>query len=165
MQHAGRLPFALSLVAASVVASVALAVAGCGAHSFGKKDDSAIRNLLGAQQQAWNSGNLDGYMAGYLKSDELVFTSEGLIRKGWDETYAKYRERYGTDRATMGTLVFDIVSIQSLGGDGAIVLGRWKLTDTPEPGDGIFSVALRRTAKGWRIVHDHTTANPKPVVP
>lgn len=158
---------ARSLTTTSSLLVVALvgALAGCGAHSFGKKDDGAIRNLLGAQQQAWNKGDLDGYMAGYLKSDELVFTSGGLVRNGWDETYAKYKERYGTARETMGTLVFDIMSIQSLGGDGAIVLGRWKLTDTPEPGEGIFSVALRRTPKGWRIVHDHTTKMPESIVP
>lgn len=150
---------------ALLVTALVTALAGCGAGSFSKKDDSAIRNLLGAQQQAWNSGDLDGYMAGYLKSDELVFTSGGLVRKGWEETYAKYKERYGTSRETMGTLVFDIMSIQALGGGGAVVLGRWKLTDTPEPGEGIFTVALRRTGKGWRIVHDHTSTFSQPIVP
>jgi ketosteroid isomerase-like protein len=144
---------------------VSFAAAGCGGGTFRKSDDAAIRNLLGAQQQAWNAGDLDSYLAGYLKSPELVVTSGGLLRTGGAETYAMYGERSGTDRATMGTLVFDIVSVQALGGDGAVVLGRWKLTDTAEPGAGVFSVALRRTAKGWRIVHDHTSLNPEPIVP
>lgn len=152
----------MSKLAALVLASL---VAGCGAHAFTKSDDSAIRGLLGAQQQAWNRGDLEAYMAGYLHSPELVFTSGGLVRQGWDETLAKYKAKYGESKATMGTLVFDIVSIQALGGDGAVVLGRWHLTDTPESGSGIFSVVLRRTGDGWRVVHDHTSADPKPIVP
>ena len=144
---------------------LALGVAACGAHAFSKSDDTAIRKLLGAQQQAWNRGDLEAYMAGYLRSPELVFTSGGLIRQGWDETYAKYKAKYGESQSTMGTLVFDILSIQPLGGDGAIVLGRWLLTDTPEKGGGVFSVALRRTGDGWRVVHDHTSADPEPIVP
>jgi hypothetical protein len=49
--------------------------------------------------------------------------------------------------------------VQQLGADGAIVLGRWKLTDTPNTGSGVFSVALRRTRRGWLVVHDHTSSD------
>lgn len=101
-------------------------------------------------------------MRGYVKSDELVFTSGSKIRKGWDETYAKYKAKYGNDRSTMGTLAFDILDVQALGADGAIVLGRWSLTNTPVAGGGVFSVALERTAAGWVVVHDHTSADPAP---
>jgi ketosteroid isomerase-like protein len=150
----------------SKLAAFALLFAtACGGHAFTTSDDRAIRGLLGAQQQAWNRGDLEAYMAGYLRSQELVFTSGGLVRQGWDETLAKYRARYGESQATMGTLVFDILSIQALGSDGAVVLGKWTLTDTPESGSGIFSVVLRRTGDGWRVVHDHTSSDPKPIVP
>jgi ketosteroid isomerase-like protein len=33
------------------------------------------------------------------------------------------------------------------------------LTATPNAAAGVFSVALERTAEGWRIVHDHTSAD------
>lgn len=114
--------------------------------------------MLAAQQAAWNAGDLEGYMAGYAKSDALVFTSGSKVRRGWRETHDKYKARYGSDRSTMGTLAFEILSVQSLGADGAVVLGRWALTNTPAAGSGIFSVALERTSAGWLVVHDHTSS-------
>ena len=118
-----------------------------------------MRNVLAAQQAAWNRGDLSGYMAGYVRAPELVFTSGSKIRRGWQETHDKYKSKYGSDPSTMGKLAFEILGVQELGADGAIVLGRWKLTDTPNAGSGVFSVALRRTDSGWLVVHDHTSSD------
>ena len=136
-----------------------LALAACGAapRAFRPADDAAVRAVLTSQRDAWNRGDLDGFMAGYAHREDLVFTSGGKIRRGWQETYAKYRAKYGAAPSTMGHLDFEILGVQPLGADGAIVLGRWKLTATPNAGSGVFSVALARTPDGWRIVHDHTS--------
>ena len=134
---------------------VILMLAAC-AHSF---DEAPIRHVISAQQEAWNNGDLDGFMAGYAHSPDLVFTSGGHIRRGYDETIAKYKAKYGTDKSTMGHLAFEILQVQPLGADGAIVLGRWNLTDTPNAGHGIFSLGFERTPEGWRIVHDHTSSD------
>ena len=133
-----------------------LVLAACAHASF---DEPAVRNVLLQQRDAWNRGDLEGYMAGYAHSPDLVFTSGGKIRRGWDETYAKYKAKYGGDKAGMGHLDFEVVSVQKLGDSGAIVLGRWKLTDTPNAGAGVFSVALEHRPEGWRIVHDHTSSD------
>jgi ketosteroid isomerase-like protein len=148
--------------ATTLALATLFALAGCGHAGFSRSDDVAVRGVLLAQLQAWNRGDLDGYMRGYVKSDELVFTSGGKVRRGWDETYAKYKAKYGNARSTMGTLAFEILGVQALGADGAIVLGRWSLTNTPVAGSGVFSVALERTKAGWVVVHDHTSADPPP---
>ncbi len=144
----------------ALVCGFALAIvptlAACAPHAFEPADDQAIRTVIGAQAAAWNRGDLAGYMAGYANSRDLVFTSGGQIRRGWQETYDRYRARYGGDPSTMGHLDFELLQIQPLGADGAIVLGRWKL-DGPQAGAGVFSLALRRTPTGWRVVHDHTS--------
>lgn len=157
----GRHPAALVVAALSVTAACARPPAAT-APRFAAADDAAVRAVLAAQQDAWNRGDLAGYMAGYLRSPELVFTSGGNIRHGWDETFAKYRARYGSDPSTMGKLGFEILGVQPLGADGAIVLGRWELTETPVAGRGVFSVALTRTVDGWKVVHDHTSSDPPP---
>src|SRR4051812_23521192 len=110
---------------------VLLALVGCAAHTrtFSPADDQAVRNVLTAQQDAWNRGDLDGYMAGYANTPDLVFTSASKVRRGWQETHDKYKAKYGSDPSTMGTLGFEILGIQRVGADGAIVLGRWKLTN------------------------------------
>jgi ketosteroid isomerase-like protein len=138
-------------------ALIALVLAACAPRAFGPDDDRAVRAVIDAQRDAWNRGDLAAYMDGYARTDELVFTSGGKIRRGWAETFAKYQAKYGGSRETMGHLDFAILAVQPLGADGAIVLGRWRLTDTPAAGAGVFSVAFVRTQAGWRIVHDHTS--------
>jgi uncharacterized protein (TIGR02246 family) len=136
-------------------------VAAC-AHGFATGDDHAIRDVLASQQEAWNRADLTAFMAGYLHDDSLVFTSGGKIRRGWQDTFDKYRAKYGGAPATMGHLDFEILSVQPLGADGAIVLGRWKLTATPNAGGGVFSLGFVRTSDGWRIAHDHTSIDTAP---
>jgi beta-aspartyl-peptidase (threonine type) len=69
----------------------------------------------------------------------------------------RYRTRYGGDKAGMGQLAFEVLQVQPLGADGAVVLGRWRLTGTPKAASGVFSVVFERRPEGWRIVHDHTS--------
>jgi ketosteroid isomerase-like protein len=128
-------------------------------RAFTADDEAAVRAVLARQQEAWNRGDLDGYMRGYAHSDALVFTSGSKVRRGFTETFEKYKARYGSDPSTMGTLAFEILAVQPLGADGAIVLGRWQLTNTPVAGSGIFSVALERLPGGWLVVHDHTSSD------
>ncbi|MPY89152.1 MAG: DUF4440 domain-containing protein [Luteitalea sp.] len=116
-----------------------------------------IRTLLDDQVAAWNRGDLDGFMAGYWKSPDLVFTSEAQVRRGWQATYDRYRKRYGGEPETMGNVAFEDLEITMLGADAAWVLGRWRLTRNGHRSGGVFTLVLRRFNEGWRIVHDHTS--------
>jgi uncharacterized protein (TIGR02246 family) len=133
-------------------------VAACAAHGFTDDDRAAIERVLARQVEAWNRGDLDGFMAGYERSDRLLFTSGSKVRRGWDETLTKYRARYGEDPSTMGRLALSVLDLRPVGDGAAVVLGHWKLDNTPEAGGGIFSLVLERSAGGWRIVHDHTSS-------
>lgn len=128
--------------------------------AFSVEDHRAVERVLMEQAAAWNRGDLDGYMAGYLRSPALVFTSGSKVRTGYDETFASYRKKYGNDRASMGTLAFALQRIDAVGCGGAVVLGRWDLTLASGPVGGIFSVVLERRPEGWLIVHDHTSSDP-----
>ena len=126
---------------------------------FAPTDRDAITSLIQGQAAAWNRGDLEGFMAGYAKTPALVFTSGAKIRRGWQEAHDHFQSRYGKDRAAMGQLAFAILSIDSVGADGAVVLGTWRLTGTPQSGGGVFSVVVERRPEGWRIIHDHTSSN------
>jgi ketosteroid isomerase-like protein len=147
---------------AEVVAIVALMIAGCATTAqFAPADRTAITAVLDSQRTAWNRGDLAAYMDGYARTPALVFTSGGNIRHGWQEAFDHYQARYGVDHSGMGTLAFTILSIDPVGADGAIVLGKWNLTGTEQAGGGVFSVVFERRPEGWRIVHDHTSTSPQ----
>lgn len=152
----------LSGLPASLSAIMALGALSCTSVTpkFQSSDRTAITTLLDDQRQAWNRGDIAAFMEGYVHTPDLVFTSGGSIRRGWQETHDRYLARYGTDASTMGTLAFEVLELTPLGADGAVVLGRWALSDLDEPAGGVFTVVLERRAEGWRIVHDHTSSNP-----
>lgn len=124
---------------------------------FQPVDTEAITRVISAQQDAWNRGDLAGFMEAYAKTPDLVFTSGGHVRRGWQDAFDHYKAKYGTDKASMGTLAFTVTSVQPVGGDGAVVLGTWQLTSLPQPAGGVFSLVFERRPEGWRIVHDHTS--------
>lgn len=142
-----------------VLVSCSPATEGGPPPKFTDADRGAIETLLADQATAWNEGDLVAFMAGYEQSEDLVFTSGAKIRRGWETTRKRYEDRYGSGQdSNMGKLAFEILDVRALGADGAIVLGKWKLTETPEAGGGVFSLGMVRTPEGWRIVHDHTSS-------
>lgn len=116
-----------------------------------------IRAVLRAQQDAWNRGDVDGFMNGYARGESTVFVSGDEVTRGWQTVRDRYLRKY-SDRAKMGTLTFSDLEIEPLGPDSALALGRWELKRADDNPHGRFTLILRRTAEGWRIVHDHTSA-------
>jgi uncharacterized protein (TIGR02246 family) len=130
------------------------------ARTFTSDDDAAIRAVLAAQADAWNAGDLDGFMAGYEPSESLVFTSGGEIHRGFRTTRDRYADKYFAHGRPPGRLSFQLEDIRALGPDAAVVLGRYAVSDLPLGGHGVFTLVAVRTDDGqWRIVHDHTSAS------
>ena len=118
-----------------------------------------IQAVLRAQQDAWNRGNINGFMDGYARSPSTVFVSEDEVRRGWETVRERYHEKY-SDRAKMGRLTFSDIEITPLSSDAAVVLGRWRLDRANDHPHGRFTLIFKRLPEGWRIVHDHTSAAP-----
>ena len=118
---------------------------------------AAARAVLLRQQEAWNAGDIDGFMAGYWHSDDLVFTSGGRIRRGWQATRDAYHASYG--RENMGHLTFSDLEFTPVGDSVMVVLGRWALAETARASGGVFTLVMRRFAEGWLVIHDHTSTD------
>ena len=119
--------------------------------------DAAVRQVLNAQVEAWNHGDLDAFMAGYWSAPDLTFYSGPDRTSGWQATLDRYRKRYQAEGKEMGQLTFSDVDVKMLGPDYALVRGRWQLElSTDKPG-GLFTLIFRRLPEGWRIIHDHTS--------
>ena len=109
-----------------------------------------------AQEAAWNHGDIDGFMNGYERSDETVFVSADSVTRGWQTVRDRYKKKYATAEQ-MGRLKFSEVEIKPIRPDAAVALGRWELQRKSDHPHGRFTLILRRTPAGWRIVHDHTS--------
>jgi ketosteroid isomerase-like protein len=117
---------------------------------------AAIRAVLNTQRDAWNRGDIEGYMDGYDRSDKTVFISGDNVTRGWQTVLDRYKKTYDT-RDKMGVLTFSDLEITLLSADSATVLGRWALKRANDDPHGRFTLIFKRTNKGWRIVHDHTS--------
>src|SRR2546425_2779640 len=73
------------------------------------KDDvkiiAAVRAVLEAQRDAWNRGDIEGYMDGYARAPETVFVSGDNVTRGWQTVLERYKKSYNS-REKMGTLTF-----------------------------------------------------------
>ncbi len=120
-----------------------------------------IENLLGGQARDWNRGDIEAFMQPYWHSQDLTFSSEGHVTRGWQSTLDNYRKRYPS-RNAMGRLTFDHLEIIEIGNGAALVLGRWRL-ERNDPVGGVFTLVLRRHSDRWIIIHDHTSRDARTV--
>lgn len=120
-----------------------------------------IEALLAEQAEAWNRGDLEGFMEGYLRSPELSYTAGGAVHRGWDELLERYRRAYGEGEA-MGLLTFDDLEVHPLSADAAWALGRWRLELAADTLGGAYTLVLREVDGEWKVVHDHTSTDAPP---
>ena len=119
-------------------------------------DDAAIRAVMSAQVDAWNRGDIDGFMNGYARSGATEFISGDKLTRGWQTVRDRYKKKYESSEK-MGTLHFSELKITPLSADTALVIGRWRLDRKNDKPHGRFTLLFRRTPEGWRIVHDHSS--------
>lgn len=130
------------------------------ALSFGAAAQEAeIRAVLNTQQDAWNRGDLVAFMDAYENSPGIAFVGQTGVRHGYQEILERYRSRYGT-REAMGQLRYTILEFDALGDTFARLIGKFELQRTATGGgnaSGYFTLIFRKTSKGWKIIHDHTS--------
>ena len=152
-----RLVWVAGVTTISALTLVALLAGHATSPEPTEQPAEAIRAILSSQQAAWNRGDIPAFLKGYWNSTELSFAgSEGIVR-GYEGLLQRYRKGY-PDRSAMGELDFSGLEIRALGPDAALVLGHWHLRRTGGDVGGVFTLVFRRLPEGWRIIHDHTSA-------
>jgi len=125
---------------------------------FADSSEQAIRRVLSDQVQAWNGHDIDAFMNGYEDSANTVFIGK-TVQRGYEAVRRRYHDQYSVPEK-MGKLRFSDLSVDLLGADYASVTGAFHLTRSVAAGgnaSGVFSLLLRRTAAGWKIILDHTS--------
>ena len=128
---------------------------GLFSQNLKEKDKIAVLKVLNDQADAWNRGDIKGYMEGYWKSDSLKFITKGGMKQGWENVLSMYQKSY-PGKAEMGHLDFEFKNISLIGKNVVQVYGTWKLTETGKEASGTFSLLLKKQKGKWLIVIDHT---------
>ncbi len=117
-----------------------------------------LQDILNEQVDAWNRGDLEGFMDYYWRSQDMEFISGTTIHRGWQATMERYKRKYPTKEA-MGRLDFDDLRVTAMDKAEAEATGRWRVRAGRKTSRGGFELKFRRIERRWLIVRDHTTSD------
>jgi uncharacterized protein (TIGR02246 family) len=122
--------------------------------------NAEIRTILKDSEIAWNRGDLVTFASYYEDSPETTFMGKEVVRGGTKAILDRYRKSYPTPEA-MGTLTFSEIEVRPLAQGVALTTGKFFLKRTAAGGGdatGRFTLILRQTPAGWKIIHDHSSS-------
>jgi uncharacterized protein (TIGR02246 family) len=117
-----------------------------------------VVKVLLAQEASWNKGDLEGFAQAYKDSPDILFITN-TVNRGFSGMVDAYKRDY-PNKSAMGILSFSELEVHPLDDNFAVAIGKYHLERTKKDGgnaDGMFSLVLEKTDKGWKIVVDHTT--------
>lgn len=134
-----------------------LGLTGCSSVA---SDESRAREqllfMMESQEKCWNEGNIECFMEGYWPSDSLMFIGKDGITYGYDNTLERYKKNY-PDRAAMGKLDFEIISLERLSPEAYHMVGKWQLEREQDDLGGHFTLVFKKMDGQWYIVKDHSS--------
>jgi ketosteroid isomerase-like protein len=121
-----------------------------------------IAAMLQRSAADWNHGDLAGFMSDYAKDSLTSYMAGGHVQYGWQPLYDRYQANYFAPGKSRDSLSFDDLRVRVLTPDFAYATARFRLSRRDSVvASGPFTLILQRQGERWRILHDHTSADPK----
>lgn len=117
------------------------------------KEEQEILAVIEKQRQDWNNFDLEGFMEGYWKSEELRFYGSRGVTSGWASTLSRYKKAYPTKEHT-GQLRFVINEISQIEKNSYYVMGEYHLERSLGNANGVFMILFRKIDGAWKIIAD-----------
>ena len=122
---------------------------------------SEITSQLDRSAGDWNRGDLDGFVSDYAAESATTFVDGRRARHGFDFIRQNYAPRFAPG-ARRDSLHFEEIEVRSLAPDLALVTARFVLMrDSSVTASGPFTLVMERRPVGWRILHDHSSSDPR----
>lgn len=131
--------------------------AACATPGEAARADAEIRAGIARMEAAWNRGDFAGYMEGFWNPG-VVFVSGGRFQDGWQGTLDHYVRDYGGAPERRGELHFEIVSIEMLARDAAMLISTYHLERPERPQTGINTRLMRKIDGRWVIAMNHVSS-------
>jgi len=125
---------------------------------FGQTQE--IQKILKDSESVWNRGDLDKFVSYYEDAPSTTFIGREVTRGGTQAILERYRRAYPTAEAR-GVLTFSEIEVRTLAPKIVLATGKYSLKRTPSGGgdaSGRFTLVLRQTKAGWKIIHDHSSS-------
>ncbi len=153
------------------VGGIAVALGGCRIEPTNARGDGTTEEpdlaaraaaILETQAEAWNAGDLDGFMAFYDRSPATTYIGSAGLVEGFDGIRARYAPLFEAG-AQRDSLRFEDVHARALDPRFGVVTARYVLYSGPDvTSTGPFTLVLMRVEGRWKIVHDQSAADPEP---
>lgn len=105
---------------------------------------------------AWNRHDLDAYLDGFLRSDDILLVVEGETIRGWDLLSKAFHSGYPNPQE-MGTVTVDRMQVQMLAPDLGFVLIWYSVVFPKKKQFGTDTVIVKKVSEGWREMISHTS--------
>lgn len=120
------------------------------------KDEKAIMQMLDNQNQAWNRGDISGFMKGYWENDSLMFIGKSGVTYGYQNTLENYKKGY-PDTAAMGKLTTTQIKMIRVSKEYYFIVGKWYLKRSIGDISGHYNLLVRKIKGQWVVVADHSS--------
>lgn len=110
---------------------------------------------------AWNRGDLDAFVSDYARDTATTFMDGRRPQHGYDWIRQHYAPRFAPG-APRDSLHFEELTARPLAPTLALVTGRYVLARAgATTSSGPFTLVMEHHANGWKILHDHTSSDPR----
>jgi hypothetical protein len=133
-----------------------------------KPDAQQVYEVLLKMLDRWNAHDIEGHMAVYWKSPELLVVVDSEDFNGWQQLHDSYVNGY-PDRNAMGFIEPTRIQVKLLKPDLALALTWWSVSFPSSKQKvgrryqwagrqlGNTTTILQKFADGWKIVASHTS--------
>ena len=128
--------------------------------SFYKPDDQQVYEVMLKMLDRWNAHDIEGYMAVYWKSPELLVVRGSEQFNGWQQLHDSYVNGY-PNRSAMGSIELVRIQVRLVKPDLALALTWWTINfpSSHKKVVGTTTMNLQKFDVGWKIVASHSSAN------
>jgi hypothetical protein len=168
-RYAGRVR-AHALAAFAFVLTLGLGATGCRIERIdapGVEDQDAdfearVEEILQLSADAWNTGNLEGFMVHYERAPTTTYIGSSGLLVGYDAIHGRYAPDF-EPAAARDSLRFESIRTRRLEQRFGIATARYVLyRDGQTTSTGPFTLVLMQVEGAWKIIHDQSAADPPP---
>jgi uncharacterized protein (TIGR02246 family) len=109
----------------------------------------------------WNRGDLEAFLSDYAPESTTTFVDGRRARHGFEFIRENYAPRFAPG-ARRDSLHFEEVEVRPLSPALALVTARFILQRAGAvTASGPFTLVLEHRPTGWKILHDHSSSDPR----